>query len=59
MPTSYLNNIPDIITAIKSQNPKSILDVGCGFGKYGFLIREYLELWSIEHRYKKVNGKYV
>ncbi len=57
MPTSYLNNIPTIIGAVKSQSPKSILDVGCGFGKYGFLIREYLELWTAEHRYNKSDWK--
>ena len=27
-------------------NPDSILDIGCGFGKYGVLSREYLELWD-------------
>ncbi|MFC1502302.1 hypothetical protein ACFL6A_02710 [bacterium] len=26
--------------------PKSILDIGVGFGKYGFLSREYLELFD-------------
>jgi len=26
-------------------NPQCILDVDAGFGKYGFLSREYLELW--------------
>src|SRR5262249_48389340 len=25
--------------------PKSVLDVGCGFGKYGVLLREYLDVW--------------
>jgi 2-polyprenyl-3-methyl-5-hydroxy-6-metoxy-1,4-benzoquinol methylase len=27
-------------------NPQSVLDVGCGFGKYGMLAREYLEYWG-------------
>jgi SAM-dependent methyltransferase len=26
--------------------PTTILDIGCGFGKYGVLMREYLELWQ-------------
>lgn len=26
-------------------NPRSIIDIGPGFGKYGFLSREFLELW--------------
>jgi predicted TPR repeat methyltransferase len=28
---------------ILQQNPKRIVDVGCGFGKFGLLCREYLE----------------
>ncbi|MFQ5910606.1 MAG: hypothetical protein ACE5IJ_07805 [Thermoplasmata archaeon] len=27
-------------------NPKSVLDVGAGFGKYGVLSREYLDVWG-------------
>ena len=44
MPTSHwqqLNEIVEIIVLIK---PRSLLDVGTGFGKYGVLAREYLEL---------------
>lgn len=26
--------------------PKSILEIGTGFGKYGFLFREYLDIWN-------------
>ncbi len=29
-------------------NPQSVLDIGCGFGKYGMLMREYLEYWGAE-----------
>lgn len=32
-------------------NPKSILDIGVGFGKYGYLSREYLELWDGRQKY--------
>jgi hypothetical protein len=39
----------DIIIALK---PFSVLDVGSGFGKYGVLCREYLELWDGRHEYK-------
>ena len=31
--------------------PKSVLDIGVGFGKYGLLCREYLELWDGRERY--------
>lgn len=45
MPSSYFYPIPTIIQFMCSTNPKSILDIGFGFGKYGFLAREYLEIW--------------
>jgi 2-polyprenyl-3-methyl-5-hydroxy-6-metoxy-1,4-benzoquinol methylase len=32
-------------------SPNSILDVGAGFGKYGLLCREYLELWDGRNKY--------
>lgn len=46
MPTSDLYNITPILTIISNLKPKKILDVGCGFGKYGLLMREYLEVWQ-------------
>jgi len=49
MPSSDASVIPVIIEGIRNlirsgTTPKSVLDVGCGFGKYGFLLREYLEV---------------
>jgi len=38
----------DLITII---DPRSVLDVGTGFGKYGILCREYLELWDGRQQY--------
>ncbi len=32
-------------------NPTSVLDIGVGFGKYGVLCREYLELWDERGEY--------
>lgn len=29
----------------------SVLDVGCGFGKWGMLLREYLDLWDGRYEY--------
>jgi Methyltransferase domain len=40
----------DIIIHI---NPMSILDIGTGFGKYGVLCREYLELWDGRRNYSQ------
>jgi hypothetical protein len=34
-------------------NPNSVLDIGTGFGKYGLLCREYLELWDGRQNYDK------
>ena len=38
----------DLITML---DPRSVLDVGTGFGKYGILCREYLELWDGRQEY--------
>lgn len=43
MPTSYPSNIPAIIEIAASVSPDSILDVGPGYGKYGFLMRERVD----------------
>src|SRR4028118_1346287 len=46
MPTSDLYNITSIMSVVCHLKPTTILDIGCGFGKYGVLMREYLELWQ-------------
>lgn len=51
MPTSHLYQLNEIVELIVITNPKSILDIGVGFGKYGFLSREYLELWDGREKY--------
>lgn len=42
MASSFLSQVPTIIYLISQIRPKSILDIGKGFGKYGFLIHEYI-----------------
>ncbi len=44
MPSSQFNQISSVVEIMFALNPKSILDVGVGFGKYGVLSREYLEI---------------
>lgn len=44
MPTSWYHVIPSILEFIERYRPRSILDVGVGFGKYGVLLREALEV---------------
>ena len=51
MPSSQPYQINKIVELIRFTNPKSLLDVGVGFGKYGFLSREYLELWDGRNEY--------
>jgi len=51
MPSSHLLQLNEIVQLIYFSKPKSVLDVGVGFGKYGFLAREYLELWDGRGKY--------
>jgi SAM-dependent methyltransferase len=46
VPTSDHHNIVPILSVIQNLQPRSVLDIGCGFGKYGVLIREYLDVWQ-------------
>ncbi|OGC76065.1 MAG: hypothetical protein A2Z27_04170 [candidate division Zixibacteria bacterium RBG_16_50_21] len=55
MPTSFPENISRIITLIMEIKPFSILDLGSGFGKYGYLCREYLDV--VQGRFQKEDWK--
>ena len=46
MPSSHHYQLNEIIELIIETNPAKLLDIGIGYGKYGFLAREYLELWE-------------
>jgi hypothetical protein len=46
MPSSRPELIPVVINIVMELQPKSILDIGTGFGKYGLLFREYLDIWG-------------
>ena len=52
MPTSWFNILPSVVEVISQFRPTSILDVGCGFGKYGFLAREILDI-AVGRYYKE------
>jgi integrase len=61
MPVSLLRHIPLQVGAVMNRNPNSVLDVGCGFGIYGALLREYLDVWCApceygEHRTASSSG---
>jgi SAM-dependent methyltransferase len=51
VPSSSPYQLNEIAELIVLTRPHSVLDVGIGFGKYGFLAREYLELWDGRNRY--------
>jgi hypothetical protein len=41
MASSWSSQIPTILTLLRELQPKSVLDVGKGLGKYGLLLHEY------------------
>lgn len=46
MPVSDYRHISDVLDVIRQVNPQTILDVGVGFGKWGVLCREVLEVYN-------------
>ena len=58
MPSSDPETIPVVIGLIRKLKPKSVLDLGAGYGKYGALFREYLGLRHVD-REKNRNGIYT
>jgi SAM-dependent methyltransferase len=46
LPSSQHYHISKIMDLVIGLKPNSVLDIGAGFGKYGILCREYLELWD-------------
>lgn len=57
MPFSNSEQISPIISEIKQLQPRTILDVGCGLGLYGFLCRIYLDLYDDVNFYDKLKDE--
>lgn len=60
MPSSRPHHIPTVIRVLRRLKPNSILDIGVGFGKWGFLFREYTDIIASEDdvpRYSKPGWK--
>ena len=55
MPTSDWLQISKTLDLVMQFQPGSVLDIGIGFGKWGLLLREYLDIW--QGRYKKEEWK--
>lgn len=56
MPTSTYVHIPTIVAYLQMVRPNSVLDVGLGNGKIGFLARDLLDVMLAE-RYRKEDWK--
>lgn len=50
MPTSYSQNVSPLLELALAENPRCVLDVGAGYGKWGFLLREYLDDFRWAHQ---------
>ncbi len=46
MPVGAYQQLSTIADLIVRVNPSRTLDIGIGFGTYGMLVREYLDLWD-------------
>ena len=57
MPSSSSDYISAVVNIMRLINPSTMLDIGIGFGKYGFLAREYLELWDGRDKHKREDWK--
>jgi len=57
LPSSQFGQISPLAWLILELDPQSVLDIGPGFGKYGFLAREYLELWFRTEDYAKLTRR--
>lgn len=48
MPTSEYAQIPKVVEVIARLAPRTVLDVGAGYGKYGVLAREYAPVTRVD-----------
>ena len=58
MPSSRPDHIPLVISLVRQLRPRSILELGVGFGKWGHLFREYTDIVMAETdpaRYQREN----
>lgn len=46
MPVSDYHQISDVLHVVQQVNPRTVLDIGVGFGKWGMLCREVLDVYN-------------
>lgn len=58
MPTSRPNHLSWLCEQVLHNRPKSILDIGVGFGSKGMLFREYTDIWagSLKEKKTRIDG---
>jgi len=56
MPTGHFGHIGLVVEILMKVGPKSILDIGVGYGKYGMLAREYLDYAHFRKREILIDG---
>jgi SAM-dependent methyltransferase len=56
VPVSFLDVAPRVIAEIQQLQPTSVLDVGCGYGSYGHLIRAHVDKYPWKIRLEAVEG---
>lgn len=57
MPTSFWKHISYVIEQGRKDLPRSVLDIGIGFGKWGFLFREFLDIYGNGDHWSKKSWK--
>ncbi len=51
MPSSQFQHVSDVLETTLRHRPKSVIDIGCGYGRWGILFREILDV--LFERYEK------
>lgn len=46
---SNVTAIPAVMETLIQLNPRSVIDIGAGLGKYGVLCKEYLDLYLLDY----------
>ncbi len=57
MPTSFYSNLTSLCSLIESLAPSTILDIGVGNGRFGFLARDLLDVMHLSDKWKtRIDG---
>jgi len=58
MPTGGPSCLSYMCSLLLNNKPRSVLDIGIGHGKWGFLVREFVDLWIPENKYGEVDQQF-